>query len=97
MAYGFSLPVLLERRLQRSAAAGLDLARRRRSAAPLKRLRVLGRVRVRPAGPNTMRSDSELPPSRLAPCSPPPPRPPRTARARASRSVSASTRTPPIM
>ena len=47
--------------------------------------------------PKTSRSDSELPPSRLAPCMPPATSPAANSPGTVAASVSASTRTPPIM
>ena len=47
--------------------------------------------------PKTSRSDSELPPSRFAPCMPPAHSPAAKRPGTVDAAVSASTRTPPIM
>ena len=47
--------------------------------------------------PKTMRSESELPPRRLAPCMPPDTSPMAKSPGTVAACVSASTRTPPIM
>jgi len=69
-----------------ASTAGVPLRPSAKSAAPKPARR-----------PKTMRSESELPPRRFAPCMPPATSPAAKSPGTVAAWVSASTRTPPIM
>ena len=91
---GVLAAVPLERRERGAAGVGQRLVRQRRPGPDCG-----ARARRRPTParrPNTSRSDSELPPSRLDPCMPPATSPAANRPGMRAASVSGSTSTPPI-